>query len=290
MAADREAISTVLPRCGAGFVLDDFDYERASADGHRAAFLDWITFKLSRRSDLSEAAREGVFACARELARELPVRLVSSDQVSGAQRRLLQLVADLEAGRRWPVSQAVAQAYAATDRLEAGGRYGDAITWYDLWLWWREEQLGGIDASAPSGKGAIENDLANAYMNRGVAKRSAPGYGAAAAIADYDRAIALMEELRAGLGADWPVPCRNDLAGAYFNRALARRQCGDRAGARRAERLWSDLVREFGEGPWSGLAPRAAALCEEVCGSGPEDRPETGWLARLKGLMRRGQG
>jgi hypothetical protein len=40
------------------------------------------------------------------------------------------------------------------------------------------------------------NDLANAYMNRGNAKQSAPGHGAPAAIADYDAAVAIMERLR----------------------------------------------------------------------------------------------
>src|SRR5208283_1239019 len=46
------------------------------------------------------------------------------------------------------------------------------------------------------------NDLAGAYVNRGVAKRSAPGQGALAAIGDYDAAIAIMERLREVLGED----------------------------------------------------------------------------------------
>ena len=54
------------------------------------------------------------------------------------------------------------------------------------------------------------NDLANALMNRGVAKQSAPGHGPAAAIADYDRAIELMQALRDALGDDWPIPWRNE--------------------------------------------------------------------------------
>ena len=67
------------------------------------------------------------------------------------------------------------------------------------------------------------NDLANAYINRGNAKQDAPGHGAAAAIQDYDAAIAIMERLRTELGADWPVPWRNDLAAAYINRGVAKR-------------------------------------------------------------------
>jgi hypothetical protein len=81
------------------------------------------------------------------------------------------------------------------------------------------------------------------------------------------------------------------LAKVEIDRALARQQRDDRDGAcadaRQAESLWSELVRGFGEGPWSSLAPRAAALCKEVCGSPPKARPTTGWLARLGGFMRR---
>jgi hypothetical protein len=66
------------------------------------------------------------------------------------------------------------------------------------------------------------NDLANAYMNRGNAKQDPPGHGAAAAIQDCDAAIAIRERLRAELGADWPVPWRNDLAGAYMSRGNAK--------------------------------------------------------------------
>jgi hypothetical protein len=67
------------------------------------------------------------------------------------------------------------------------------------------------------------NDLAAAFMNRGVAKQSAPGHGPAAAIADYDRAIELMQVLRDALGDDWPNPWRNDLANAFMNRGAAKR-------------------------------------------------------------------
>ena len=66
------------------------------------------------------------------------------------------------------------------------------------------------------------NDLAGAFMNRGNAKQSAPGHGPAAAIADYDRAIELMQALRDALGDDWPVPWRNDLAAAFMNRGDAK--------------------------------------------------------------------
>ena len=67
------------------------------------------------------------------------------------------------------------------------------------------------------------NDLANAFVNRGNAKQSAPGHGPAAAIADYDRAIELMQALRDDIGDNWPIPWRNDLAAAFTNRGNAKR-------------------------------------------------------------------
>src|SRR5208283_955498 len=125
---------------------------------------------------------------------------------------------------RWEVPRAVAPAFAMTDELERGGRYGEAIAWYNRSLWWQEEQLqarGESGANNPD-DAAVEYDLAGAYLNRGSAKHSAPGHGALAAIADYDAAIAILERLREVLGEDWPVPWRNDLAGAYVNRGVAK--------------------------------------------------------------------
>jgi hypothetical protein len=84
-------------------------------------------------------------------------------------------------------------------------------------------------------------------MNRGVAKRSAPGHGALAAIAGYDVAIAIREGLREALGAEWPAPWGNDPAIAYFNRGLALLRLDDRPKAcdyaRRAESRWLELAR-----------------------------------------------
>ena len=64
--------------------------------------------------------------------------------------------------------------------------------------------------------------LANAYMNRGNAKRSAAGFGPTAAIADYDTAIALREAIRDTLCERWPPLWRNGLAIAYVNRGNAK--------------------------------------------------------------------
>ena len=52
--------------------------------------------------------------------------------------------------------------------------------------------------------------LANAYVRRGAAKQATTGYNSAAAIVDYDQAIAQMEALREMLeprgASDIPVP------------------------------------------------------------------------------------
>jgi tetratricopeptide (TPR) repeat protein len=197
--------------------------------------------------------------------------------------RAIALMEELRAtqGKAWPVPwrNDVAKAYMnrGNAKQDAPGHGAAAIADYDRAIALMEELRAALREDGPP---PWRDDLAGAYVNRGVVKRSVVEHGAVAAITDFDRAIALREELRAALGDDWPVPWRNGLAVAYFNRALPRRQCGDRAGAcadaRRAESLWSDLVRRFGEGPWSGLAPRAAALCQQVCddnGEVPPRRP-----------------
>jgi len=112
--------------------------------------------------------------------------------------------------------------------------------------------------------------LAATYMNRGNAKLRVSGQGEPVAIADYDAAIVLMEGLRDALGAEWPVPWRDELGSAYFNRARAHllredrsRACDD---ARRAESLWTELVRVAGEGRWSSWVAQAKAVVVQACG------------------------
>ena len=63
------------------------------------------------------------------------------------------------------------------------------------------------------------NMLAAWYSQRGVYRSSVNQL--AEAIDDYGRAIALMEDLRELLGAQWPPAFRNDLAAAYMNRGVA---------------------------------------------------------------------
>ena len=79
------------------------------------------------------------------------------------------------------------------------------------------EPLGGWDV-------VFRSALASAYINRGNVKQVAEGYGAATALADCDRAIALRDELRqaAELSGRWDPSLRNDLATAYMSRGDAR--------------------------------------------------------------------
>ena len=96
------------------------------------------------------------------------------------------------------------------------------------------------------------NGLANAFMNRGNAKQSAPGHGPVAAIADYDRAIELREALRDALGDDWPPPWRNDLAATCTDRGTAKRSAPGHGPTTSiadydcAIALWEALERDLG--------------------------------------------
>ena len=113
------------------------------------------------------------------------------------------------------------------------------------------------------------DNLAGAYVNRGTVKRSAPGYGASAAIADYDAAIAIREELREAFGENWPPQWGDYLAGPYFNRAQVHLQLDNRqdacADALRAVKLWTDLSRIVGKGPWTSYVAQAKDLVAQAC-------------------------
>ncbi|MDS4021651.1 MAG: hypothetical protein RKR03_14300, partial [Candidatus Competibacter sp.] len=73
------------------------------------------------------------------------------------------------------------------------------------------------------------NDLAGAYMNRGVTR--ADSQDLSGALADCGKAIELMEPLRRQLGTEWPPAWANDLARAYVNRGLTRADSQDLSGA-----------------------------------------------------------
>ena len=176
-------------------------------------------------------------------------------------------------GEDWPVPwrNDLAAAYMGrgnAKRSATGFGPGAAIADHDRAITLREALQATLGQEWPV---PWRNDLAAAYMNRGNAKQSAPGFGPSAAIADYDRAIKLMEALQATLGEDWPVPWYDDLATAYLNRANARQAVQGHPAAlviadlAKAIRLWQAMQDSLGD-QW------------------PEDLAE--WLARTQQRLR----
>lgn len=84
-----------------------------------------------------------------------------------------------------------------------------------------------------------------------------------AALADYDRAIELMEALRARLElrGEWPPNRANDLAVAYMNRGIARKQAGDLVGAIKD---WDSAAVIFRQQVEKGELPAGADLLEAI--------------------------
>ncbi|MFO1419572.1 MAG: SAM domain-containing protein [Candidatus Competibacteraceae bacterium] len=108
----------------------------------------------------------------------------------------------------------------------AGGDLAGALADYDRAIELREGLRTRLEARG-EWPPAWANDLAGAHQNRGNARGD--GGDRAGARADYDRAIELMEGLRTRLEArgEWPPAWANDLAMAYMNRGIARKQVGD---------------------------------------------------------------
>jgi hypothetical protein len=102
----------------------------------------------------------------------------------------------------------------------------------------------------------LRDALAIVYMNRGNAKQDATDHGPGAAIADFDSAITLMEDLRRLLEPEgrWEAGLRNDLALAYLNLGLAREQSGDPAGAVADWVAGASLLAELVERGWLAAA------------------------------------
>src|SRR5262249_47881322 len=73
--------------------------------------------------------------------------------------------------------------------------------------------------------------LARAYTSRGNARAETGDLSGA--IEDYGRAIEISEAVRAMRepAGQWPFASRNDLAGAYNNRGMTRRNANDLSGA-----------------------------------------------------------
>ena len=105
---------------------------------------------------------------------------------------------------------------------------GDAIGDFDVTIGIRESLHSALE---PMGQWApvLRNELASAYMNRGVTKLSLEGHGPGEAIADCDVAIEIMEPLRSALepSGQWIPLFRNELANAYVNRGNAKKLAED---------------------------------------------------------------
>jgi hypothetical protein len=76
---------------------------------------------------------------------------------------------------------------------------------------------------------ALRNRLACTYMNRAIAKGSSAAYGSVGAIVDFDRAVELMDSLRADLDQTWNgnVNLRRSFSNVYMNRGNAKGESSD---------------------------------------------------------------
>jgi len=114
-------------------------------------------------------------------------------------------------------------AYALASTLWASGSQAEELSRQDWAIAAFSAQLALLGGATVLSERACD-DLAAAYMNRGVARASAEGHGSRAAIQDYDKAIAIRERLRRDLDTRdrWKPEYQNHLAGAYMHRGTAR--------------------------------------------------------------------
>ena len=108
-------------------------------------------------------------------------------------------------------------------------RLAQAGYWYSLFVLICAVRRQDCKARGVKWPPAWGNALATAYSNRGTARGDANDLRGA--LADYDAAVALREELRGRLGSEWPPAWGNDLAAAYMNRGVTRGECTDLEGA-----------------------------------------------------------
>ncbi len=101
---------------------------------------------------------------------------------------------------------------------------GKAIHDFDLAI----EQLEAVRLDMGAGwPFDFQNSTIGTIVNRGNAKQVAPGYGATAAIKDYDQAIVYGEALMTAQGAGRQSDARTFLANAYANRGNAKQNLSD---------------------------------------------------------------
>ena len=114
----------VLGRHHASFVLD-YLQEAEHEDSDRASFLGRVRFRLSKRSDLSDTAREEVFDRAGALSERLAVRLVPAAAVDEAGRLCLQIARELEQEAHASVLQSIEQSWPSIIAHEVWRLLGD---------------------------------------------------------------------------------------------------------------------------------------------------------------------
>ncbi|NUL83337.1 MAG: hypothetical protein HUU60_11535 [Armatimonadetes bacterium] len=131
-----------------------------------------------------------------------------------------------KSGEQWPAQfqNDLAGAYMNRGNAKKGlQQFGAAIADYGEAIEIREALRKAFEESGQPWPAEFQNDLAKAYMNRGNAKQGLQQFGAA--VADYGKAIEIMETLREAFeesGQPWPAEFQNDLAAAYLNRGVAR--------------------------------------------------------------------
>jgi tetratricopeptide (TPR) repeat protein len=268
--ADQGDLAAAIADHDAAIRLMEDIRDLARAQGGEAGWT------LSLRNDLARAYqnRGGV----RRRQGDLPGAIAGIEAAIGLMGNIRDLARAQGGEAGWTLSLRNDLARAYQNRGGARLQQGDlpgAIAGFDAAIRLMEEIRDRARAQGGE-KGwtlPLRNDLARVYHNRGSTRRQQGDLPAA--IADYDLAIRLREEVcglaRAQSGeAGWALSMRNDLACTYQNRALAKQ--GDRAAAiadfNAAIRLWEgirDLTRtQGGETGWP--TPWRLELARTLCG------------------------
>ena len=149
-----------------------------------------------------------------------------------------------EAQQAWPIELRNGLAAAYVNRgnsRQSQSRYADADGDYGQAIEIMEGLRAAFSEAQQAWPIALQNDLAGAYMNRGVSRQSQGRY--ADADGDYGQAIELTEGIRSILTAihAWSESYRSILALACSGRAATRRALGDDEGGAADERRAKDV-------------------------------------------------
>lgn len=193
---------------------------------YRLGLKEFATSMTSRRPREVERAFKGLADAALDAVEDID-QAPSREQVDVADERTLRelfplllasvkLAGDESLSERFSRLPVVDVSFRVEFETKAAGSR-QRITWCDALLAAIRRGAGRPTDTLDRG-----NRLADVYRNRGVFKGDAPGYGPAAALVDFDRAVELMEALRNALGSAWLDGWRHDLAKAYMSRGCAK--------------------------------------------------------------------